>query len=108
MPKYVPMQKHYDVLIMGSGAAGLTLALHLPKNLNIAVLSKGPLTDSSSTFWAQGGISAVLDDGDSFDSHTEDTLNAGAGLCHREVDFISAIRIKASVAASGFVNARAV
>lgn len=69
-----------DVLILGSGAAGLSLALRLPKSLRIGIVSKGPL-DAGSTNWAQGGVSAVLDDTDSIDAHVNDTLNAGAGLC---------------------------
>ncbi|EIJ33275.1 L-aspartate oxidase [Thiothrix nivea] len=73
----------YDVLIIGSGAAGLTLALSLPENCRIAVLSKDVITEGS-TVYAQGGISAVLDATDSVDSHIEDTLNAGAGLCDAE------------------------
>ncbi len=70
---------HFDVLIIGSGAAGLTLALRLPESLRIAVTSKGPLREGSSLY-AQGGISAVLDESDSIASHVEDTLEAGAGL----------------------------
>ena len=70
----------YDVLIIGSGAAGLTLALSLPEDCKIAVLSKDVITEGS-TVYAQGGISAVLDATDSVDSHIADTLNAGAGLC---------------------------
>ncbi len=69
-----------DVLILGSGAAGLSLALELADQAKIAVLSKATL-DSGSTQHAQGGISAVLSEDDSLDSHVEDTLNAGAGLC---------------------------
>ena len=69
-----------DVLIVGSGAAGLTLALHLPPTVRITLLSKGPL-DAGSTAWAQGGISAALDATDSVESHLADTLEAGAGLC---------------------------
>jgi len=72
----------YDVLIVGSGAAGMSLALQLPKTLNVAVLSKSQL-GSGSTFWAQGGMAAVLHDRDSIQAHVEDTLNAGAGLCHK-------------------------
>jgi L-aspartate oxidase len=76
------MSQHFghDVLIIGSGAAGLTLALTLPDNLRIAVLSKGQL-DNGSTPHAQGGVAAVLDDADTVDSHVQDTLVAGAGLC---------------------------
>jgi len=69
-----------DVLIIGSGAAGLSLALRLPGSLSIAVIAKGPLTEGN-TYYAQGGISAVLDKADSIGSHIADTLNAGAGLC---------------------------
>jgi len=73
-----------DVLVIGSGAAGLSLALQLPESVNVVVLSKG-LLDEGSTRYAQGGIAAVLDSSDSIEAHVEDTLNAGAGLCHREV-----------------------
>ncbi len=67
------------MLILGSGTAGLTLALRLPADCRIALVSKGPLAEGS-TLYAQGGISAVLDEADSIQSHIEDTLNAGAGL----------------------------
>ncbi len=70
----------HDVLIIGSGAAGLSLALRLSTKLSIAVLSKRELREGN-TLYAQGGISAVLDAGDSVESHVRDTLNAGAGLC---------------------------
>ena len=73
----------YDVLIIGSGAAGLTLALSLPETMKVAVLSKQELTEGS-TFYAQGGISAVLDKTDSIESHIQDTLDSGAGLCHED------------------------
>ncbi len=77
--------QQYDVLIIGSGGAGLSLALKLADHsLRIAVLSKFALT-SGSTFYAQGGISAVFDAGDSIESHIEDTLDAGAGLCNPEI-----------------------
>src|SRR5690554_5868894 len=71
----------HDVLIIGSGAAGLTVALNLPSHCRVALLSKGQLT-SASTWYAQGGIAAVLDETDSMDSHIDDTHVAGAGLCH--------------------------
>lgn len=71
---------NFDILIIGSGAAGLTLALCLPESFRIALVSKGPLSEGS-TLYAQGGISAALDKTDSIESHIEDTLNAGAGLC---------------------------
>jgi L-aspartate oxidase len=79
------MSQHYqhDVLVIGSGAAGLTLALMLPEHLRIAVLSKGNLSNGS-TYWAQGGVAAVLDDTDTVESHVEDTLNAGGGLCRED------------------------
>ncbi|AOU97569.1 L-aspartate oxidase [Acidihalobacter yilgarnensis] len=74
---------HYDVLVIGSGAAGLATALRLADTLRVAVMSKGPLHEGC-TFYAQGGISAVFDHQDSFDSHIADTLNAGAGLNHTD------------------------
>jgi len=74
----------HDVLVIGSGAAGLGLSLHLSPEARVAVLSKGPLY-SGSTYYAQGGISAVLDeDHDSTASHIQDTLDAGVGLCDEE------------------------
>jgi len=69
----------YNVLIIGSGAAGLTLALRLPETARVGILSKGPIAGGSS-LWAQGGVSAVLDEGDSIENHVRDTLDAGAGL----------------------------
>ena len=79
----IDSQSTYDVLIIGSGAAGLTLALQLSADVRAAVLSKGALTEGSS-YYAQGGIAAVLEEGDTFASHIEDTLNAGGGLCDPE------------------------
>ncbi|PCJ49540.1 MAG: L-aspartate oxidase [Gammaproteobacteria bacterium] len=76
--------KLHDVIIIGSGAAGLSCALQLSDLGSIAVLSKGPLPEGS-TFYAQGGIAAVLDSNDSVKSHVDDTLMAGAGLCNKEV-----------------------
>lgn len=79
------MSKHFlhDVLIIGSGAAGMTLALQLPPHLKVAVICKGELNQGA-TFYAQGGIAAVLDQRDSIDSHIADTLTAGADLCHSD------------------------
>ncbi|CFQ50624.1 L-aspartate oxidase [Yersinia similis] len=78
-----------DVLIIGSGAAGLSLALRLAPHCKVTVLSKGPLNEGA-TFYAQGGIAAVFDETDSISSHVDDTLIAGAGLCDREaVEFIA-------------------
>ena len=83
-----PSQKktefRHDVLIIGSGAAGLSLALKLAPDFKVAVLSKKIITEGS-TFYAQGGISAVLADDDSIESHVQDTLNAGAGLCDEAI-----------------------
>ncbi len=73
-----------DVLIIGSGAAGLSLALRLAEHHSIALISKGKLNDGS-TYYAQGGIAAVIDDDDTIDSHVQDTLNAGASLCDENV-----------------------
>ncbi len=76
---------NFDVLIIGSGGAGLSLALKLANaNTRVAVLSKFALT-AGSTYYAQGGISAVFDADDSLESHLSDTLNAGAGLCNEEI-----------------------
>ncbi len=77
------MNNHFrhDILVIGSGAAGLALALNLSEFGKIAVLSKNRLKDGS-TWYAQGGIAAVLDDTDSIEAHVKDTLNAGGGLCH--------------------------
>ncbi|MDF1765486.1 MAG: L-aspartate oxidase [Gammaproteobacteria bacterium] len=80
----VSPQKHFDILIIGSGAAGLTLALRTADFARVAVLSKGELSQGA-TFYAQGGIAAVLDDEDSVDAHVSDTLTAGVGLCHPDV-----------------------
>lgn len=68
-----------DVLIIGSGAAGLSLALRLAEHHDVLVLSKGPVSEGS-TFYAQGGIAAVFDETDSIAAHVEDTLIAGAGI----------------------------
>src|SRR6478752_3878845 len=69
----------FDVVIVGSGLAGLSAAMHLAATHRVAVITKRALSDGSSG-WAQGGIAAVMDKSDSFDSHVDDTLIAGAGL----------------------------
>jgi L-aspartate oxidase len=79
-----PNHSHFDVLIIGSGAAGLSLALRLAPHARIGVLCKSSLTESS-TWYAQGGMSAVLDQHDSVESHLADTLNAGADLCDERI-----------------------
>ena len=71
---------HFDILIIGSGTAGLTLALHMADTAKVAVISKDQL-DEGASLYAQGGISVVLDKTDSIQSHIDDTLVAGAGLC---------------------------
>jgi L-aspartate oxidase len=70
----------FDVAIVGSGLAGLSVALHLAQTRTVAIISKRALLDGASS-WAQGGIAAVLDSGDSHNQHIDDTLVAGAGLC---------------------------
>ena len=72
-----------DVLVIGSGAAGLSVALRLAEHHHVIVLSKGPVSEGS-TFYAQGGIAAVFDEADSVASHVEDTLVAGAGIVERQ------------------------
>ncbi len=71
-----------DVLVIGSGAAGLTAALNLAARFRVTVLAKGGFAEGS-TAWAQGGIAAVLEEGDTFESHIEDTMIAGVGLNDR-------------------------
>ncbi len=73
------MQKDFDVLVIGSGLAGMTAALSLDPAMRVALVSKDHLAEGSSQ-WAQGGIAAVLDSNDSVESHVRDTLVAGAGL----------------------------
>ncbi len=71
---------NFDVAIVGSGLAGLSVALHLADRRKVVVISKRALRDGASD-WAQGGIAAVLDSADSHEQHVADTLVAGAGLC---------------------------
>ena len=80
--------KQSDVLIIGSGAAGLTAAINLADRFKVTVLAKGALNEGS-TAWAQGGIAAVLEPGDPFEAHIADTMIAGAGLNDRAtVEFV--------------------
>ncbi|MDR0779243.1 MAG: L-aspartate oxidase [Pseudomonadales bacterium] len=72
-----------DVLIIGGGAAGMSLALRVAEHAQVTILSKSSLKQGS-TYYAQGGIAAVLDPQDTLAAHVEDTLVAGAGLCHRD------------------------
>ncbi|MDO9239163.1 MAG: L-aspartate oxidase, partial [Methylicorpusculum sp.] len=90
------IQQNYDVLIIGSGAAGLSLALKLADHTRIAILSKFTVSEGS-TAYAQGGISAVLDAQDSLESHIADTLDAGAGLCDPEIVKLTVTHGKESI-----------
>lgn len=76
--------KHVPHLIIGSGIAGLMLALKLARRSRVLLIAKAGLTDSNS-WYAQGGIASVLDEHDSFESHIQDTLVAGAGLCRQDI-----------------------
>ena len=78
------MSSTADVLVVGSGAAGLTAALNLAEQRKVAVIAKGALGEGA-TGWAQGGIAAVLEERDSFEAHIKDTMIAGAGLNNRKV-----------------------
>lgn len=78
------MQHNTDILIIGGGAAGLSMALRLADTHHISLISKGILREGS-TLYAQGGVAAVLDPKDSIESHVQDTLAAGANLCNEDV-----------------------
>lgn len=78
------MQIESDILIIGSGAAGLSVALRLADSYSISLISKESLQEGS-TLYAQGGIAAVLASNDNIESHIADTIEAGAGLCNPEV-----------------------
>jgi len=79
-PRRMNDESTYDVLVIGSGAAGLSLALAVAPHARVGVISKGQLQESS-TYYAQGGIAAVLGESDTTKSHIQDTLDSGAGLC---------------------------
>jgi L-aspartate oxidase len=76
-------REHADILVLGGGIAGLTCALEVASHSRVTVLTKRQRTEGS-TQYAQGGIASVLGPDDSFERHVEDTLVAGAGLCHRD------------------------
>jgi L-aspartate oxidase len=80
MPEYF----FHDILILGSGAAGLSAAIRLAADFDVAIFSKGPLNEGS-TEYAQGGIAVVSESKDSLASHIKDTLRAGDGLCKKEI-----------------------
>ena len=73
-----------DVLVIGSGIAGLRSALALGDHLDVLLITKKRISESN-TNYAQGGIASVLDGTDSVDDHVRDTMTAGAGICHEEV-----------------------
>ena len=75
------LPRQWDVIVVGGGAAGLMAALELPAGLRVLLLNKDGSAPRSASRWAQGGIAAVTRPEDSFDSHVQDTLRAGAGLC---------------------------
>lgn len=79
------MNRHYlyDALIIGTGASGLTLAISLAKTLKVAIVCKNAVTQGS-TYYAQGGIAAVLDEKDTIESHVKDTMAAGGGICKED------------------------
>ncbi|NOR41856.1 MAG: L-aspartate oxidase [Gammaproteobacteria bacterium] len=79
----MPISYQHDVLIIGGGAAGLSLALRVADQCKVAIITKGPSKDGS-TYYAQGGMSAVLSSDDSFESHIQDTLKAGGSLSNKK------------------------
>lgn len=76
--------KKFDHIVIGSGVAGLTYALHAAGTGNVAIVTKRAKA-STNTAWAQGGVACVTSPEDTFDLHIKDTLEAGAGLCHRDI-----------------------
>ncbi|WP_371373013.1 L-aspartate oxidase [Thalassotalea aquiviva] len=89
-------QHNCDALVIGSGAAGLTLALKLANYADVILLSKGPINEGS-TFYAQGGIAAVFDENDSISSHVKDTMIAGNDICDEDIVKFTAENAKASM-----------
>src|SRR5688572_21171701 len=95
------MQQEFDTLIIGSGLAGLTMALQIADTKRICIVSKREVSDSASS-WAQGGIAAVLskkesDQQDSIEEHIQDTIIAGAGLCDVEITRLVAANAREAV-----------
>jgi L-aspartate oxidase len=90
------MTQEFDVLIIGSGLAGLTMALQAADSKSVCIVSKREVSDSASS-WAQGGIAAVLNSEDSVEEHIQDTLIAGAGLCDAAVTRLVATKAREAV-----------
>ena len=88
--------QEFDVLIIGSGLAGLTLALRTAAHKKVCIVSKRSINDAASD-WAQGGIAAALNDEDSIENHVRDTLIAGGGLCDEAVTKMVAEHAKEAV-----------
>jgi L-aspartate oxidase len=88
--------QQFDVLIIGSGLAGLTMALQVADTKTVCLVSKRTVTDSASS-WAQGGIAAVLDKNDTIEEHVQDTLVAGAGLCDETITRMVATNARAAI-----------
>jgi L-aspartate oxidase len=80
----VPSDASWDYLVIGSGIAGLTFALQVADSGQVAIVTKDR-TDESNSSYAQGGVATVWSAEDSFESHADDTIRAGAGLCHEDV-----------------------
>ena len=78
------MQTENDFLVIGSGIAGLSFALQAANHGKVALVTKKEITESA-TNYAQGGIASVFSEEDTFESHMEDTIVAGAGICHEDV-----------------------
>ena len=90
------MTQEFDILIIGSGLAGLTMALQVADTKRVCIVSKREVSDSASS-WAQGGIAAVLNNEDSIEEHIQDTLTAGAGLCDTEITRLVATKARESI-----------
>jgi L-aspartate oxidase len=95
------MQLQTDILIIGTGIAGLSLALEISKNRKVTVVTKGRMDESNSKY-AQGGISAVLSPDDSVESHVFDTITAGAELCN--IDAVKLLAENGAKAIEKLVN----
>jgi L-aspartate oxidase len=90
------MKQEFDVLIIGSGLAGLTMALQVAEHKRVCLVSKRAISDSASS-WAQGGIAAVLNGDDTIEEHVQDTLIAGAGLCDEAITRMVATKAREAI-----------